>query len=431
MNNALPARLVTLLGGLAALTLAVVLLAPPRPSTLQKTSFPLSTDRGPQGLRGLWRWVQSAGIATRSQQQRYDHLARDSHLAPTGNLLVISLPQRFPARHDELAALGDWLARGNSALILVAAYDRPMWSEWGTLPSTMALLRSFDYDLHWKATVPTPQAPTKFNPAEFVRALEFRPPPLQQLGPIIEHPLLAGVRRVEAAAVNNPRNYWDIVALNGERRYLPLLRDAHRYLPVFWTLRVGGAGHLYLSSYADLFGNISLGRADNGRLFANLLGVALAPGGTVINDDMHQGLTDLYDPQAFFADERLHNTLWFLLAFWLLYLLGRSARLAPVPTQTPVPRAADFVRAVGGLCARRLSRVELAQGLLRHFFNALRSRYGLPTTGEPVWELLDAHARSDPRTLQQLRRLAGASRLSRAALMQLTHLLATLRKRLL
>ena len=429
----MPSRLVTLLGGLAALTLAIMLLAPPHPSALQSTSFPISTDRGPQGLRGLWRWLQGAGIATRSQQQRYDELARAPGLSVTGNLLIINLPQRFPARHDELAALNDWLARGNSALILVAAYDRPDWSAWGSLQSTMALLRSLGYNLSWKPVAPLPtQAPTKFNPVEFVQALEFAPPPLRQLSPIIEHPVLAGVQRVEATAVDNPRSYWDIVALNGERRYLPLLRDAHRYLPVFWTLRAGAAGHLYLSSYADLFGNISLGHADNGRLFANLLGVALAPNGTVINDDMHQGLTDIYDPQAFFADERLHNTLWFLFGFWLLYLLGRSARLAPVPATVAVPRAADFVRAVGGLCARRLSRPDLAQGLLKHFFNQVRGRYGLPTNGQPVWDLLDGHAQLQPRDLRQLQRLASnPRRVSRATLIQLTHLLATLRKRLL
>src|SRR5579863_2212157 len=75
-----------------------------------------------------------------------------------------------------------------------------------------------------------------------------------------------------------------------------------------------GAGQMILSAVASPFSNAAIGMTDNAQLLANILAWSLGPAGTVIFDDVHQGLTEYYDGKAFFADPRLHHTFeWVLL----------------------------------------------------------------------------------------------------------------------
>ena len=121
---------------------------------------------------------------------------------------------------------------------------------------------------------------------------------------------------------------------------------------------------------------------------ANLIDAAVGKNGRVLFDDMHQGSTDLYDAKAFFSDSRFINSILFMIAFWLLYLIGRSRRLAPAREAVSGYYAADLVRAMAGFFARRLSAAELQRQLFIFFFNDIRARYGLPTNGQPVWSML-------------------------------------------
>jgi hypothetical protein len=191
-----------------------------------------------------------------------------------------------------------------------------------------------------------------------------------------------------------------------------------------------GSGRLWVSRYPGLFGNAALGEADNARLLANVLGSALGPDGVVLFDDMHQGLSDLYDPQAFFADPRLHNTLLFIFGFWMLYVIGYSNRLGPpAPSQPAVSRQADLVRAVGGLFARRLRPHTVAERLYVHFFDEIRGRRGLPTNGQPVWQMLRLSPRLDRERLEQLMRMYERTRSGHAPdLMMLSEQLRLARK---
>ena len=91
------------------------------------------------------------------------------------------------------------------------------------------------------------------------------------------------------------------------RSSLVLLEDPLTKFPVFWQVRIGdGIG--WISGYAELFSNAALGGGDNARLLANIVAGSLGLDGRVIFDDMHQGLTEVYDPKAFFGDARLHMT---------------------------------------------------------------------------------------------------------------------------
>jgi hypothetical protein len=408
-------RLRTLLGALVALVIVLALLVPPPDSDSQEHSRPLSTDAGPRGLLGMARWLESSGVPAYSLRRRYDTLDLEPDLPDTGNLLIVSLPQQFPARVAESEALAHWLRRGNAALLLTALEDAPKWSRDLDPDDTEVLLDRLGLRL------------TK-DESERVEAdaAELRTPSLQ-LRPTAPFPLLRGVHEVRAERDEPNRADWRLRPVGGRRLGLVLLRGPGEHSALRqWRI---GAGRLWVSRVADLFGNRHLGEADNARLFANLVAAALGPEGRVVLDDMHQGLSELYDPEAFFADPRLHRTLGFLLAFWILYLVGRSNRLAP-PRPRPVPpRAADLARAVGGLFARRAPREEVGRGLLQRFADELRLARGLPANGRLPEDLLYASPtvrRGDLEALTKLRDKPG--RWSQRDLTTLISLMHSIRK---
>jgi hypothetical protein len=214
------------------------------------------------------------------------------------------------------------------------------------------------------------------------------------------------VRGVEVTAFAGSAPKIDLVPTHDDlRTTFVLLRDGETNAPVLWQIRTEG-GLAWISSYADLFGNVSLGRQDNGHLLANVITACLEPGGRVILDDMHQGVSDLYDPRAFFTDPRLHHTLWFLVGFWFLYLVGRASRLAPLQVRPTRPRTVDFVRALGGLFARRVSPAVVAHQLMATFFNEIRARHRLPLNGRPVWDVLKNSPRVNPEHVEKLQILS-------------------------
>jgi hypothetical protein len=160
---------------------------------------------------------------------------------------------------------------------------------------------------------------------------------------------------------------------------------------------------MWVSRYSDLFANGQLAKADNGRLLANIVSSSLGRNGRVIFDDMHQGATDLYDAKAFFGDPRFISTLIFMVGFWLLYLIGRSSRLAPAREAVSSYYAADLARAMAGFFVRRLGAVTVERQLFVFFFNDIRSRFGLPTNGQPVWSILSGMSRVSADDINQLR----------------------------
>ena len=400
-------RLITLLGGVVALYLVVSLFIHPAPPETTNMSIPVSSDPGKYGLLGLVRWLDQAGVPVKALRRRYDTLLHDETFTHSGNLLMLSLPQRVPARERERRRLQEWLKRGNNLLVLTAGNDRPEWSF--TVNSRQEnLLADLGFHLAVKKGSDQPHSgrsrgkdqSERGTPLTFLDGLQ---PVQRQLSPQKAHPILEDVGRIEVTAFSGSPPRVDLVpAGNDLRTTFVLLTDTETEAPAFWQIRTEG-GLAWISSYADLFGNVSLGRQDNGHLIANMIAASLEPGGSVIFDDMHQGVSDLYDPKAFFSDPRLHHTVWFLTAFWFLYLVGRANRLAPWRVRPTRPRTVDFVRALGGLFARRVSPVVVAQQLMANFFNEVRARHRLPLNGRPVWDLLTKSSRIDPEQVEKLR----------------------------
>lgn len=427
-------RIITLAGGVLSFFIVIGLLTPPPSPYLEDISKPTSVDRGEFGLQGLKRWLEANAVPTFSLRRRYETLTTEPILAETGNLLITSLPHTLVPGQEELERLRIWLEQGNHALLLTAQNDRPEWAMLGAGPGAHRLLTALGYRL--AADVEEPQQPpteAKVGIVERIgQSLEASQRQAVTLAPTLRHGLLSGVESVITHTYPPLRETgWELRSTGGEpHSILTLLIDRETGNRALWQARIGSGG-IWIASYPDLFGNVTLGAGDNARLLGNLIGRAVLSDGHVIFDDVHHGLTDLYDPKAFFEDSRLHHTLLFIGGFWLLYLLGRSPRLAP-PRETELPpRTADFVAATGGLCARRLAPRSVAEGLLRHFFNEVRARHKMPQNGEPIWTPLEGYASISRRDLDALKRFHRALHHRRQPdLIRLTQILHRIRKAL-
>lgn len=413
-------RLITVGGGLLAFAIVVMLLVPVGRDETESVSRPLTSDRGPAGLQGLKRWLEQGGARTDVLGRRYTELASDLDLSPVGNLLIVSLPQLTPSRSGEREALHTWLAQGNSALVLVAAGDAPFWALWAGARSTNEFLESLGFELsgNW-VNEGAEQSETDKDADEENEGAEEGPGSDEadpwsrselekglagesvELTPRFSHPLTRGVSTVSAWSMPRTDEGWYLTGAERGRAVLPLLVTAAED-PAFWETRIG-AGRMWVSRYSDLFANARLAEADNGRFLANLVFSSLGPNGRVIFDDMHQGATDLYDAKAFFGDPRFINTLIFMVGFWLLYLIGRSRRLAPAREAVSRYYAADLARATAGFFVRRLSAVTVERQLFIFYFNDIRSRFGLPTNGQPVWSILSGMSRISAADVDKLR----------------------------
>jgi len=388
-------RVVSLLGALAALYLFVAIFIHPQANDFVEQSRPTTEDPGVVGLQGLYTWLKESGVPVTRLSRRYGELGRQKDIPASGNLLVVTLPQVKPARNSELDKLRAWVGRGNNLLVVAASSDAQLLNtNLSYQYNTYTFLRQFGFHLQF-----VPPAKGKVGKKKPLKDLgETTENPLTdraiELLPVGKSALMNGVKKIH---VKVPRRYDAVYALTSSpvnRASLVLFKDKENKAPAFWEVRYRKS-RIWISRFAFLFSNSQLAQADNARLFANLVSVSLSRGGKVIFDDMHQGSTELYDEHAFYHDSRLHNSILFVIAFWLLYVVGHTNRIAPIRRPKMTARVVDFVYATANLLARRLSPVASAKLLFSHFFDWIRLKYGMPTNGQPVWQLLERTERVD------------------------------------
>lgn len=379
-------------GALAALVFLIFILTPPKPR-LPEFSKPTSEDQGRYGLYGLKQWLQHTGVPHISLRKAYPEL--EKAVGPKGNLLIAYGIASVTPLHQETEFLSQWINKGNTLLLLTGENDTQ-------LEVNNRLLSHFGFEFHLpeddeqqsekeKAAKDIKKSIQKLS--KLLRDSAFEDATVQ---PLIDHPLNSGVESIHARRFKPTKQSSSL--LSNTALALKLLGDEH-FGPVFWEARFG-EGRIYISRYADLFGNVNLGKKDNARLFANLSNISLGPQGQVIFDDFHFGLSDLYDPDAFFADSRLHNTIWFVFAFWVIYILGHGNRYGPPQKTKTFVKGEDFIRAIGGYFAQSVDRWSAAESLYKHFFNDVRTIYKHPRNGQPVWDLLARNPRVDAKLLQ-------------------------------
>jgi len=394
----------------AALGLFYVLIFPkpqPEPES-ERIVRPLASEAGPEGYLAVWRWLQGQRVQAVSLRQRYDRLP--SLLAqPRGNVLLLSLPQSVPARRSEIAALERWVANGNTVLVLAALDDMPLWAL-GTDPLFLERLKRITGLAFKRQSTPK-------------RVRDVRPGRSVELHPRGPHPLLAGVSLVKVHSAL-PAPDWQVDTSDGLP--LELASRSGDAAPALWLQR-RGAGQLLLCAVASPFSNAAVGLADNARLLANLIAWSLGPGGAVVFDDAHQGLTEYYDGKAFFADPRLHRTLMWIGVLWLLFVLGAQPLRAQFRAWQPLAET-TYVEASARYLAAVVPREDAARHLVEQFLSDLRASLSLPPALS-VWEWLRGSAAVPPQQLKWLQAsYAQACAGERVDLVRVQNLLAQLRR---
>lgn len=363
-------RLFSTLGALAALIICVALLAP-QPEISAPVSRPISTDRGSHGLYGLFEWIKHSDVPVSALKRRYSSLW---DLAPSGgHVLVITLPQRTPSRDDELEDLSAWIAVGNTALVMIGEVTAPPW----TLANAAAGgdgERELRQTLGFRAVRTPKEKMAKARPLARLNEALQKPAETTLLRPSGAHPLLAGVRQVRSDG-NALRDISFAVEPENKMRAWPALLKGENLRPQdLWLGRLG-AGRVLVLADPAMFGNRHLGALDNARLFNNVLAFARGEQGQVVFDDMHQGVSELYDPQAFARDPRVYCSLLFLLALWLAWVLGHSNRFGPVHADRDGEDSVSYAAAVGGLLARQAAPRDIARALIATFARDCRRRH--------------------------------------------------------
>ncbi len=433
-------RLITLGGALLAFYAVYILLLPKPVPPSKPISLATTEDRSKHGLAAAYKWLNHSQVNTLALQDRYHGLYDNPALAASGNLLIVSLPLRVESRAWEEQQLQTWLSEGNTLVLLTAMSDWPEWAKRYT-NSVDRILALFDYRLENG----TPVEPGKEKELERktdkneqsqktgkkdtshndVHLTEPR-----TLVPTTSHPILTGISTLTAEWKKTEGLDWIISGREGLRSLLVLLRDKKNQTPAFWQGRYG-QGLIYVSRHADLFSNASLAEADNARLLGNLINMNLGPDGYVIFDDMHQGLSKLYDPDAFYSDPRFTNTLLFLLVLWLTYLLGHTNRFQPIDNKYIPMRLADHIRAIGDFVSARLESYAVAQRMFFHFFNEIRRYHGMARNGQPAWEELAKYSQINPEQIYQLRTYYQRIQNQQSVnLVKLTQLINKIRKKL-
>ena len=418
---------------------------------------PTSAERRGNGYAGLFEWLQSSGVRTRSFRERYSELL-ELNAPARGNLLILSLPAVEVFRSEEFGALDQWIRRGNTLLINAALVDQPGWAARRASGAVVDIesLTSIEFETRTARVARLDDTPL----AERVREADARAAergengdeteedemdedeedeksgaeldvpekiPLLATGP---HALLRNVKTLELET-DYKAEEWSI-RMPYDNFVLTLARDAQGE-GVLFEQHVG-AGRVLLCAGGSLFTNRALGNADNAQLFANIVSTRVARDGVVLFDDLRQGLSANYDPARFYQDPRLYKTIFIALGLWLAWVLGSTQLRAP-PIVTHDPSEAELVRRAGGLIARSVATHHTALRLFDHFFagvaRTVRRVGGANTERGELWQWLERHAAIRPQELDRLKTwYADAHAERKVPLVPLQNLLDILESRL-
>ena len=424
-------RLMTLACALGALLLIGTLLLRGDTLAARRASPPTTLEHADNGLLGAWTWLQGEGVRTLALRERFGVLLQQARLPRSGNLLIVSLPAVTVFRSDEALAIDRWIRDGNTLLVLAALRDRPGWAQYPfVMTNDLQLLTELSFapapergeqsaprraaapstaDRRERRNRPPPEARqrTETGAERLTRlATELSSPELNTLVPNRAHPYFAGVTRAEALSDYAPLAYSVTIPRDGF--VLSLAHEKGSAEDAFWV-RPHGEGTIIVSGFGSLFSNRALGRADNARLLANLVGSSVGADGVVVFDDEHQGLSDTYDPTRFYRDGRLYGTLAVIVAVWLSWVLGASQLHTPL-VRTVAPREAELVRTTGLYLARVLRPAAAARRLLEQFLQRVGTAMGAGAADPArLWEWLENHPRLPRADVQQLREWYAAS----------------------
>ena len=343
---------------------------------------PVSEEPGRNGYLALRDWLLDQDISVVSWRQRFDALPDSPELSERGNVMLTTLPHRLRVRLTERPFLQQWIEQGNTLLLAAALNDTPNWTslvDGVTFFSDLESITGIDF------IVATDQNSTEFSPAlgsavEPNSSITYEP---------LDHPLMEGVETLQAWSDELSSLWYPRTDLSPGTPLLQLAVESRYDTPAIFQLPIG-QGFVIVVLSASMLSNHQIAESDAGQFIANIAGHHLGVGGSFVFDDMHQGLSSLYDPAAFLADKRLHYTLIFLMAAWFLYLVGSSNRVAPVRPDRAGPSQATLLAGIGGFMARRISKLETGHLLFEDWFGEIRRHRGIADTDAPPWQVLAA-----------------------------------------
>jgi hypothetical protein len=385
----------------------------PKPSLQGPAVAPLSVERGPDGLAAAAQWLRQSGIPVVSLRDRYGALARVSR--PDGhNLLVATLPQRIPMQPQEQTALLQWIAQGNTLLLLAAIDDTPYWAlPGGDAADAAQRLTGIGFALPGQPRSNTrPPGPaggaaraedSASRTAQQIASLLL--PASLRIQPRGMQALMSGVHELSVRSALPTTRRRGIPADNVGALVLAQGITAPPQPPdaVLWVEPYEN-GQIILSAFAAPFSNAQIDAADNARLLSNIVAWSRGAQGRVIFDDAHQGLVDFYDPQAFWRDPRLHHSLEWILAVWLIWALGSQTLRSGQPLWQPTA-ATTLMEASANFFSARVRPPSAAQRLLQNFYDEIHRRRGESEDGTAPWHWLSAQPALAAERLAQLREL--------------------------
>jgi hypothetical protein len=314
------------------------------------------------------------------------------------------LPYYTPAREGEISNLKAWIDRGNTLLVLASLNDTSDWSFAARTDFINDLYTLTDTWFSAETLVEDQDGDDETFDPEYLNLFDDETGEQRyDILPSSNHPLMRNVD-VMMAVSDRITSIWVPSVRSAESDLLlELATMADTDTPMIWQ-RKFGEGQIVIVGSGTALSNRIVADTDNHAFVANVVADHLAADGRFIFDDMHQGLSSLYDPDAFFGDSRLQATIWFVLLFWLLYIVGSSNRLlSPRSGKNPLQQA-DFLHAVGSFISNHASRSEAGLWMYRSWFNDVRRHMHLPVNGDPVWDELAAFRTLDPALLDRLRR---------------------------
>lgn len=388
-------RLITVGLAIAAFAIVYALFIPKPQRAEEEPSRPLSTEGRTGGYQVLWQWLASERIREVASRSRYDVLARRFGGAEGGNVLLASLPYENAPNPTETAELQKWVQSGNTLLVLAALDDTPAWS----LAYGDRLVDEVKQLTGMKATEEK-QISEKNRMAELRNGVSTL---MADRSSVIEprgvHPLLAGVRSVTVTS-EFPSSRWT-GSIGDDAALLDIASVQGSDDTAIWLMRKD-AGQVIVIGFAGIFNNRNIATGDAGRLISNVLAWCLKPGGSLIFDDAHHGAVDYYDAKAFFADPRLHRTLLWLVALWLVFVFGIQ-RLRIHPQTWHAADITSFIATSGEFLASVVTPRVAAARLLANFFNGIRRRLNLPENGSAEWQWLASQPKVLNSEVQALR----------------------------
>jgi len=399
-------RLLTLACACGALLLFLTLFWRGEGLSEAEQSLPTSIDDGDSGLRAGHDWLRAEQVPVVSLREPFTTLGAQRELAPSGNLLITTLPGRGGLTNPELLALDHWVRAGNTLLVLAPLYDRPAFAGVPALLIDRELARLTGLDASQNATrasgVHKAPASGSANPGRADKVLEgltetLAEPKRHTLVPVGASRYFAG--RNPVAAYSDLKPWSGQVDATREGLALALARDGDSGADAFWVVP-DGAGSILVSGMASILSNRALQTEANAQLLANIVAATVGARGSVVFDDEHQGLTAAYDPEKFYKDPRLYRTLGVIALVWLLWVLG-GTRLRLPRHRDNVPEEAELVRTTGRFLARVLRPASAARRMVENFFQRLRPR-AVGAAPAEMWAWLEQHPQLAARDVAQL-----------------------------